>query len=65
VTSTAARTVANTVLVSAGLGAAYVILRSPKLRRLALGALRIWLGAGVPYVWSETRRAWVESRRVA
>jgi hypothetical protein len=64
-TSTAARTVANAVLVSAGFGAAYVVLRSPKLRRLAIGALRIYLGASVPFVMSETRRAWVESGRVA
>ena len=63
-TSATARTVANVVLVSAGLTAAYVIVTTPPLRRLALGGLRLWLGAGVPaYLLSEVHRAWVESER--
>ena len=63
-TSATARTVANVVLVSAGLTAAYVIVTTPPLRRLALRGLRLWLGAGVPaYLLSEVHRAWVESER--
>ena len=65
-TSTTARTVANVVLASAGLAATYVIVTTPPLRRLALGGLKLWLGAGVPaYLISEVHRAWVESARTA
>ena len=63
-TSTNARTVANVVLASAGLAAAYVVITTPSLRRLALQGLRIWLGASVPgYVLQQTRQAWAESGR--
>ena len=59
----AARTVANVVLATAGLAAAYVLVTTPPLRRLALRASRVWLGASVPvYLLSEIRQAWVESR---
>ena len=65
-TSATTRTVANVVLASAGLAAAYVILTTPPLRRLALGGLKLWLGAGVPvYLVNEVHRAWVESARTA
>jgi len=54
------------VLVSAGIAAAYVVLTTPPLRRLAVRGLRMWLGASVPvYVASEVRRAWMESGRAA
>jgi hypothetical protein len=62
VTSTTAHTVANVVLVSAGVAAAYFVLTKPPLRRLAFAGLRFWLGASVPaYLLTEVRRAWVES----
>jgi hypothetical protein len=65
-TSTDARTVANVVLASAGVAAAYVIITTPPLRRLALLAVRIWLGASVPvYLAKQVTGAWVESGRLA
>jgi hypothetical protein len=64
VTSANARTVANVVLASAGVAAAYVIITTPPLRRLALRAARLWLGASIPaYLVDQTRQAWVESAR--
>jgi hypothetical protein len=61
-----AQTVANAVLVSAGVAAAYVIVTTPSLRRLAKGAIRLWLGTSVPaYILKEAGRAWVESGRAA
>jgi len=66
VTSTTARTVANVVLVSAGVAAAYVVMTTPPLRRLAFRATRLWLGASVPvFLLDQTRRAWAESARSA
>jgi len=57
-----ARTTANVVLAAAGLAAAYVVLTTPPLRRLAWRAARVWLGASVPaYLVAETRRAWLAS----
>jgi hypothetical protein len=65
-TERTARTVANVVLVSAGMAAAYVVLTTPPLRRLAVRVTRVWLGASVPlYLLKEVRRAWVESARYA
>jgi len=65
-TATTARTVANVVLASAGVAAAFVILTNPPLRRLAFRATRLWLGASVPaYLFDQTKRAWVESGRAA
>jgi hypothetical protein len=65
-TSTNARTVANVVLASAGVAAAYVIVTTPPLRRLAIQVVRFWLGASVPvYLASQVREAWVESGRPA
>ena len=61
-----ARTVANVMIATAGVAAAYVILRTPSLRRLARQGVRVWLGASVPvYLLTETGRAWVQSRRAA
>ena len=61
-TDASARTVANVVLVSAGVAAAYVVMTTPPLRRLAFRAARLWLGASVPvYLLKQTRQAWVES----
>jgi hypothetical protein len=55
-----ARTIANVVLVSAGVAAAVVVVTTPPLRRLAAAAIRQWLGgASVPEVLvAEVRRAW-------
>ncbi len=59
-----ARTAANVVLASVGVAAAYVILTTPSLRRLALRATRLWLGASVPvYVLNQVHQAWVQSAR--
>jgi hypothetical protein len=61
-TSESARTASTLILVSAGLAAAYVVLTTPPLRRLAATGLRLWLGASVPaYVLSQVARAWAES----
>ncbi len=57
-TSATARTVANVVLVSAGLAAAYVVVTTPPLRRLALRGTEWWLGR-------ERARAYLLSRQVA
>jgi hypothetical protein len=66
VTKEEARTVANLILATAGVAAAYIVLRTPPLRRLAFRAAQVWLGAGVPaYLLEQTRRAWVESGRAA
>jgi hypothetical protein len=65
-TERTARTVANVVLLSAGVAAAYVVLTTPPLRRLAVRVTRVWLGASVPvFLLNEVRRAWVESARYA
>jgi hypothetical protein len=65
-TESSARTAANVVLAAAGIAAAYVIVTTPPLRRLAVRGLRIWLGASVPvYLASQVRHAWVESARPA
>ena len=61
-TSTAARSVANVVLVSAGVAIGYLVIKNPPLRRIARGALRAWLGAGIPaFVLTEIGRAWIQS----
>ena len=65
-TSTTARTVANVVLGSAAVAAAYVIITTPPLRRLAWRGIELWLGASVPvYLFTQVRAAWVESARAA
>jgi len=61
-----ARTVANVILVSAGVAAAYLVITTPPLRRVALRVVRLWLGATVPvYLANQAREAWVESGRPA
>ena len=65
-TPSGARTAANVVLASAGIAAAYVVITTPPLKRLASAAVRVWLGASVPiYLAWQIRQAWVESGRVA
>jgi hypothetical protein len=57
-----ARATADLVLVSAGIAAAYLVLRKPRLRRLAFGAVRYWLGASVPvFLLTQARDAWAAS----
>ena len=57
------RLIANLVLVSAGAAAAYVIVTTPPLRRLAGAATRLWLGASLPlFLMTQVRQAWVESK---
>ena len=64
-TSANARTVANVVLISAGMAAAYVIVTTPPLRRVALRGLQLWLGASIPvFMATQVRQAWDESARV-
>jgi hypothetical protein len=42
--------------------AAYVVLTTPPLRRLAMQAVRLWLGTSVPaFLVDTTRQAWLES----
>ena len=61
-TQPAARTIANAVLISAGVAAAYVVITTPSLRRLAVGATRLWLGGSVTaFLLKEAGRAWVEA----
>ncbi len=65
-TEASARTAANVVIAAAGFAAAYVIITTPPLRRLAVRGVRLWLGASVPmYLASQVRHAWVESARSA
>jgi hypothetical protein len=61
-TSANARAAANLVLATAGVAAAYVVLTTPSLRRLAFRGVQLWLGASVPgYLLDQTRQAWLAS----
>jgi len=61
-TRSAAHSVANVVLVSAGLAAAYVVITTPPLRRLAASGIRWWLGASVSaYLAAQVKEAWDQS----
>jgi hypothetical protein len=62
-TRSSSRLIANLVIVSAGAAAAYMIVTTPLLRRLAGAATRRWLGASVPlFLMTQARQAWVESK---
>jgi hypothetical protein len=62
VTGPQARATANIILAVAGLAAAYVVVTTPPLRRLALRGARVWMGASLPvFLLREARRAWSES----
>jgi hypothetical protein len=66
VTTQTARTISHALLISAGAAAAYVVITTPPLRRFALRAARMWLGASIPvYLAREVHRAWVESAPAA
>jgi hypothetical protein len=61
-TADSARTASTLILVSVGAAAAYVVLTTPPLRRLALVGVRLWLGASLPaYLLSQVGRAWAEA----
>jgi hypothetical protein len=61
-TSHQARVTANVILATAGLAAAYVVVTTPPLRRVAWRAARIWMGGSVPVVLlTMLGRAWAES----
>jgi hypothetical protein len=62
VTSSAARTIANGLLVAAGAVAAYAVLTKPARKRVLVRGARVWLGASVPvYLANELRQARVQS----
>jgi hypothetical protein len=60
-----AHTVANVVLASVAVAAAYVVITTPSLRRLAKAGLRLWLASVPAYLATEVRRAWMESAPAA
>lgn len=63
-TERTAQTVASIAVLSAGLGVGYAVMTSPRLRRLAWRATRLWLGATLPaYLAMQVRQAWEESNR--
>lgn len=63
-TSKTAERVANVALGAAALGAAYVIARTPPLRRLAIGlAFSALTGALPAWLTREAQQAWLQSRR--
>jgi hypothetical protein len=65
VTEQQARTTANVVMAAAALGAAVIVLRNPKLRRItwqlarqyATGPLALWAAATVRQAWEESATA--------
>ncbi len=59
-----ARTVANVVLAAAAVGAAYVVVTTPPLRRLAWRLTVVALTGTLPlWLRHEVHRAWIESGR--
>ena len=70
-TEAQARTTANVVMAAAALGAAVIVLRSPKLRRItwhlarqyAAGPLAFWTAALVREAWDDSAAASRAHRR--
>ena len=61
-TETTARRVADGILIVAGLGAAYYIIKTPRLRRMAVGLAATMLTSKLPgWLSAEIGRAWAES----
>jgi len=61
-----ARKVANTMLTAAAVGVAIVILRTPSLRRLAVGLAVSAVTGSIPaWLSRELQSAWVDSRHGA
>jgi len=61
VTEQQARTTANLVMAVAAVGAAVIVLRSPRLRRLIAGLAKTSAGPLAAYAASTVRTAWDES----
>jgi hypothetical protein len=58
-----ARAVANAIIGVVAIGAAVIILRTPRLRRLAFGLARAAIMTGIPaWLTREARDAWENSR---
>ena len=65
-TEKTAQTVANIALGAAAVGAAYVILRTPPLRRWAVGLAVTALTGAIPaWIGREVQAAWADSGRRA
>jgi hypothetical protein len=65
-TEQTAKTIANVVLGAAALGAAYVVVKTPQLRRLAIGLVAAALTGPVPaWLSRELQHAWADSGRRA
>ena len=68
-----ARTVANGIMAAAALGAAIVVLRSPKLRRMAWqmarhyarGPLAVWAAGSVRDAWNASASTSTSARPIA
>lgn len=63
VTEDSARRVANVVLGATAIAGAYVVLRTPALRRQAWQLARTAIAAAAPWLAAEVRQAWAESGR--
>jgi hypothetical protein len=56
------RAVANLLIGAAGATVVYVVVTKPSLRRLAMRAARVWVGAVLPvFLLNQARAAWVRS----
>jgi hypothetical protein len=63
-TEQTAQRIANVALGAAALGAAYVIVRTPALRRVAIGLGMTALTGAIPaWLAREAQHAWVQSAR--
>ena len=61
-TDTTARRLADGILVAAALGAAYVVVTTPRLRRMAIGLAATMLTGTLPgWLSGEIGRAWAET----
>jgi len=56
-----ARTTANVVMAAAAVGAAVVVLRSPRLRQLTMGLAKVSAGPLAMYAVTSMRQAWAQS----
>jgi hypothetical protein len=63
-TGQTATKIANVALGAAALGAAYLIVRTPPLRRMAIGLAMTALTGAIPtWLAREAQHAWVQSAR--
>lgn len=60
-TEARAETIANILIGTAAVGAAYYVLRKPALRRSALRMARKAIAAAGPWLVAEATQAWSES----